>query len=86
MVAGTGEYNAPLAVQGHGSAAFQQLGGVFRAYQNRQIQPGLFLDRHGPEAMLERLRERMALSRLDLRTDTDLADLFRLLVFGLVGP
>ena len=38
MVAGTGEYNAPLAVQGHGSAAFQQLGGVFRAYQNRQIQ------------------------------------------------
>ena len=54
-------------------------------HQNRQIQPGLFLDRHGPEAMLERLRERMALSRLDLRTDTDLADLFRLLVFGLVG-
>lgn len=54
-------------------------------HQNRQIQPGLFLDRHGPEAMLERLRDRMALSRLDLRTDTDLADLFRLLVFGLVG-
>lgn len=54
-------------------------------HRNRQIQPGLFLDRHGPEAMLERLRERMALSRLDLRTDTDLADLFRLLVFGLVG-
>ena len=54
-------------------------------HQNRQIQPGLFLDRRGPEAMLERLRCRMALSRLDLRTDTDLCDLFRLLVFGLVG-
>ena len=54
-------------------------------HQNRQIQPGLFLDRHGPEAMLERLGHRMALSRLDLRTDTDLCDLFRLLVFGLVG-
>ena len=44
--------------------------------RNRQMQPGAYLDR---------LRDKVALDRLDLRTDTDLCDLFRLLVFGLVG-
>ena len=53
--------------------------------KNRQMQPGAFLDRQGPGAILDRLRDRVALSRLDLRTDTDLTDLFHMLVFGVAG-
>ena len=53
--------------------------------KNRQMQPGAFLDRQGPGAILDRLRDRVALSRLDLRTDTDLTDLFRMLVFSTAG-
>lgn len=53
--------------------------------RNRQMQSGLFLDRAGPEAILERLRDRVDLSRLDLRSETDLSDLFHLLVSALAG-
>ncbi|MEQ2455750.1 TetR/AcrR family transcriptional regulator [Flavonifractor hominis] len=53
--------------------------------RNRQMQPWLFLDRAGPEAVLNRLRDRVDLSRLDLQTETDLSDLFHLLVTTLAG-
>lgn len=52
---------------------------------NHQMKTGVFLDRKGPEAILDRLRDRIDLSRLDLRTDTDLADLFHLLVSAVAG-
>lgn len=53
--------------------------------RNRQMEPGQLLTQPGPEAVLNRLRDRVDLSRLDLRTESDLADLFRLLVFCLAG-
>ena len=53
--------------------------------RNRQMEPGQLLTQPGPEAVLDRLRDRVDLSRLDLRTESDLADLFRLLVFCLAG-
>ena len=56
------------------SGACRELASIVR--RNRQMQPG---------AILDRLRDRVALSRLDLRTDTDLSDLFRLLVFSTAG-
>lgn len=65
------------------SGTCRELAAIVR--RNRQMQPGAFLDRRGPEAILDRLRDRVALSRLDLRTDTDLSDLFRLLVFSTAG-
>lgn len=66
-----------------GSGDCRELAQIVR--KNRQMQPGAFLDRRGPEAILDRLRDRVALSRLDLRTDTDLTDLFRMLVFSTAG-
>ena len=53
--------------------------------RNRQMEPGQLLTQPGPEAVLDHLRDRVDLSRLDLRTESDLADLFRLLVFCLAG-
>ena len=53
--------------------------------RNRQMEPGQLLTQPGPEVVLDRLRDRVDLSRLDLRTESDLADLFRLLVFCLAG-
>lgn len=71
-------------IRGHwDTGVCREMAAIIR--RNRQMQPGAYLDRRGPEAILERLRDKVALSRLDLRTDTDLCDLFRLLVFGLVG-
>lgn len=65
------------------SGVCREMAAIIR--RNRQMQPGAYLDRRGPEGILDRLRDKVALDRLDLRTDTDLCDLFRLLVFGLVG-
>ena len=53
--------------------------------RNRQMQPGALLAQPGPEAVLDRLRDRLDLSRLDLRSQGDLTDLFHLLVFCLAG-
>ena len=50
---------------------------------NRQMQPGVLLNREGPEASLARLRDRV--DRLDLRTETDLSDIFHLLVSAVAG-
>lgn len=61
----------------------QEMAAIVR--RNRQMQPGAYLHRQGAEGILDRLRDKVAPERLDLRTDTDLCDLFRLLVFGLVG-
>lgn len=66
-----------------GSGECRELARIVR--KNRQMQPGAFLDRRGPEAILDRLRDRVTLSQLDLRTDTDLTDLFHMLVFGVAG-
>ena len=49
------------------------------------MQPGVLLNREGPEASLARLRDRVDLSRLDLRTETDLSDIFHLLVSAVAG-
>ena len=53
--------------------------------RNRQMQPGALLAQPGPGAVLDRLRDRLDLSRLDLRAEGDLTDLFHLLVFCLAG-
>lgn len=53
--------------------------------RNRQMQPGALLAQPGPEAVLDRLRDRLDLSRLDLRSQGDLTDLFHLLVFCLAS-
>ena len=52
---------------------------------NRQRMPGLLMGRGGAGAILDRLRDRVDLSRLDLRTETDLCDIFQLLVSALTG-
>lgn len=52
---------------------------------NRHLQPGLLLDRPGPGSMPERLRDRVDLTRLDLRSETDLPDLFHLLFSAVAG-
>ena len=57
---------------------FREMAAILRC--NRQLQPGLVLHRQGPHAMLERLRDKIDLSRLDLRTETDLPDLFHLML------
>lgn len=49
------------------------------------MQPGLLLEGLRPGAVLERLRPQVDLSRLDLRAETDLADLFRLLAISTLG-
>lgn len=61
----------------------QELAAILR--RNRQRMPALLLSRGGPEAILERLRERVDLSRLDLRTETDLCDVFQLLLSAVAG-
>lgn len=45
----------------------------------------LLLEGLRPGAVLERLRPQVDLSRLDLRAETDLADLFRLLAISTLG-
>lgn len=52
---------------------------------NRQRMPGLLMGRGGPGAILDRLRDRVDLSRLDLRAETDLCDIFQLLISALAG-
>ena len=54
-------------------------------HRNRQLQPGLVLNRQGSCAMLDRLRDKIDLFRLDLRTETDLPDLFHLMVAAAAG-
>lgn len=65
------------------SGEFREMADILR--RNRQLQPGLVLHRQGPCAMVEGLRDRIDLTRLDLRTDTDLADLFHLLISAAAG-
>ena len=62
---------------------FREMAAILR--RNRQLQPGLVLNRQGPCAMLDRLRDKIDLSRLDLRTETDLPDLFHLMVAAAAG-
>ena len=66
-----------------GGGACRELAEIVR--RNRQMQPGALLAQPGPEAVLDRLRDRVDLSQLDLRAEGDLADLFHLLVFCLAG-
>ena len=66
-------------IQAHwGDGKYREMADILRC--NRQMQPGVLLNREGPEASLARLRDRVDLSRLDLRTETDLSDIFHLLV------
>lgn len=65
------------------SGEFREMAAILR--RNRQLQPGLVLNRQGPCAVLDRLRGQIDLSRLDLQTDTDLPDLFHLLIAAAVG-
>lgn len=65
------------------SVPFQELAAIL--HRNRQMQPGLLLEGLRPGAVLERLRPQVDLSRLDLRAETDLADLFRLLAISTLG-
>ena len=65
------------------SVPFQELAAIL--HRNRQMQPGLLLEGLRPGAVLERLRPQVDLSRLDLRAETDLADLFRLLAISALG-
>lgn len=81
-------FAASLALFDHVQANWRQ--GEFREMAdilrcNRQLQPGLVLHRSGPCAILERLRDRIDLSKLDLRTETDLSDLFHLPVAAAAG-
>lgn len=66
-----------------GGGPCRELAEIIR--RNRQMQPGALLAQPGPEAVLDRLRSRLDLSRLDLRRQEDLTDLFHLLVFCLAG-
>ena len=65
------------------SVPFQELAAIL--HRNRQMQPGLLLEGLRPGAVLERLRPQVDLSQLDLRAETDLADLFRLLAISTLG-
>ena len=62
---------------------FREMAAILR--RNRQLQPGLVLNRQGPCAMLDQLRDKIDLSRLDLRTETDLPDLFHLMMAAAAG-
>lgn len=62
---------------------YREMAAILRC--NRQMQPGLVLYRQGPCDMLDRLRDRIDLSRLDLRTETDLPDLFHLMMAAAAG-
>ena len=66
-----------------GDGKYREMADILRC--NRQMQPGVLLNREGPEASLARLRDRVDLSRLDLRTETDLSDIFHLLVSAVAG-
>ena len=66
-----------------GGGPCRELAEIIR--RNRQMQPGALLAQPGPEAVLDRLRSRLDLSRLDLRSQEDLTNLFHLLVFCLAG-
>ena len=71
-------------IQAHwGDGKYREMADILRC--NRQMQPGVLLNREGPEASLARLRDRVDLSRLDLRTETDLSDIFHLLVSAVAG-
>ena len=61
----------------------QELGAILR--RNRQMKPGLLLEGAAPRTILDRLQDRVDLSRLDLRTETDFGDIFRLLVTSAVS-
>lgn len=81
-------FEAVLALFDHVQAnwhtgEFREMADILR--RNRQLQPGLVLHRRGPCAILDRLRDKIDLSRLDLQTDTDLPDLFHLLVAAAAG-
>lgn len=65
------------------SGEFREMGEILR--RNQRLQPGLILNRQGPCALVDRLRDKIDLSRLDLRTETDLPDLFHLLVSAVAG-
>ena len=65
------------------SRPVRELAAILRL--NRQRMPELILPQAGLEAVLDRLRDRVDLSRLDLRADTDLADIFRLLLSAVAG-
>lgn len=65
------------------SGAFQEMAAILR--RNRQLQPGMLLTRRGPCTVPEQLRDKIDLSRLDLRTETDLPDLFHLLLAAAAG-
>lgn len=57
---------------------YRELADILRL--NGQMRPNVFLNREGPGPMLLRLRERIDLSRLDLREEGDLESVFHLLV------
>ena len=65
------------------SVPFQERAAIL--HRNRLRQPGRLLEGLRPGAVLERLRPQVDLSRLDLRAETDLADLFRLLAISTLG-
>lgn len=65
------------------SGEFREMAAILR--RNQRLQPGLILNRQGPCAIVDRLRDKIDLSRLDLRTDTDLPDLFHLLISAVAG-
>lgn len=72
-------FAAFLALFDHGQAHWGQekYGDLVRIlHQNKQLQPEVFWQ----ECFLQRLREGMDLSLLDLRQEEDLANLFRLLI------
>lgn len=62
------------------SDGFREMADILR--RNQRLQPGLILNRQGPCAIVERLRDKIDLSRLDLRSETDL---FHLLISAVAG-
>lgn len=66
-----------------GSGEFREMAAIL--HRNRQLQPGLLLNCPGPGAVLDRLRGRIDLDRLDLRGESDLSDLFHLLISAVAG-
>lgn len=65
------------------SNGFREMAAILR--RNQRLQPGLILNRQGPCAIVDRLRDKIDLSRLDLRSETDLPDLFHLLISAVAG-
>lgn len=56
---------------------------IFRC--NQRLSPGVFVHRQGKDARLERLAEKIDFSRLDLRREEDLENLFHLLITVTAG-